>query len=48
MKAHTNPRSLALDYIALTLAAVLWYGWLLNAEPYTPPGPQTYSGGCGA
>jgi hypothetical protein len=28
---------LALDYIALTLAAVLWFTFLLSGTPYAPP-----------
>jgi hypothetical protein len=28
-----------LVYIALTLAAVLWFTYLLSGTPYTPPRP---------
>ena len=31
MKSHT------LDYIALTLAALLWFAFLLSGTPYAPP-----------
>jgi hypothetical protein len=34
MKSHTRPRALAVDYIALTLAAVLWYTHLLSGIHY--------------
>jgi hypothetical protein len=32
---------LALVYIALTLAAVLWFTYLLNGMPHSPPSPPT-------
>jgi hypothetical protein len=36
---HKHQRPLALDYIALVLAAVLWFSFLLSGTPYTPPSP---------
>ena len=42
MKPRTHRRSLALDYIALVLAAVLWFTYLLSGTPNAPPGPQTF------
>jgi hypothetical protein len=37
MKSHRHGHPLALDYIALTLAAVLWLTYLLNGTLYAPP-----------
>ena len=39
MQPRTHRRPLALDYIALTLAALLWFTYLLNGTPYAPPSP---------
>ena len=41
MKPHTHYRALAVVYIALTLAAVLWITYLLNRMTHSPPSPQT-------
>lgn len=39
MRSHTHTRPLAFYYIALTLAAVLWFTFLLSGTPYAPPSP---------
>ena len=39
MKSLKRQRPFALDYIALTLAAVLWFAVLLSGTPYAPPSP---------
>ena len=41
MKSQTRQRALALVCIALSLAAVLWFSYLLNGMPHRPPSPQT-------
>jgi hypothetical protein len=41
MKPHTHHRALALVYIAFTLAGLLWFTYLLNRMPHSPPSPQT-------
>jgi hypothetical protein len=38
MKSPTPRRALALVYIALTLAAMLWFVYL-NPMPHSPPSP---------
>ena len=44
IRSHRHGRPLALDYIALTLAAVLWLTYLLSGTPYAPPSPfQNFS-----
>jgi len=40
MKSHTHQRALALVYIALTLAAVFWFTYLLNGMPHSQPSPS--------
>jgi hypothetical protein len=41
MKSHRHQRDLALVYIAFILAAVLWFTYLLNGMPHSPPSPPT-------
>src|SRR4029077_19826018 len=41
MKPHTHYRALAVVYIALTLAGLLWITYLLNRMTHSPPSPQT-------
>ncbi len=42
---HKHQRPLTLDYIALLLAAVLWFAFLLSGTPYTPSaGPVSCCG----
>ena len=41
MKPHSHYRALAVAYIALTLAGPLWFTYLLNRMPDSPPSPQT-------
>ena len=36
MKSHRHGHPLALDYIALTLAALLWFAFLLSGTPSAP------------
>jgi hypothetical protein len=36
---HKHQRPLTLDYIALLLAAVLWFTYLLSGMPYQPASP---------
>jgi hypothetical protein len=35
-KAHTSQRPVIVDYIAITLATLLWFSFLLSGTPYMP------------
>ena len=44
MKSHRHERPLALDYIALTLAPVLWFTYLLRRGAGPVVNPQSSGG----